>query len=272
MDARSPRPHRQRAPRSCYGLSVGTLGAATSILIHALLFAPLMFGTEAHRIQLPNSEGASASQNPSDSEQSMTVVFINNPQSIRSETEGQAVPVTTPELSLRQIRVEDHSRFIKFETREDLKSESEADGDQTGHAMLFGRYLGQISARIQRAWLRPRTPVENGSFSCRVQISQDRSGVVQEVALQKCNSDLHWQASLIQAIQSASPLPAPPDANVFSNLLTLELSSQAYVAGLEEDGYEAVPTARTAQIEPSRTRLQLGVDEKSAIRPPSVVR
>jgi hypothetical protein len=134
--------------------------------------------------------------------------------------------------------------------------------------MLFGRYMGQISARIQRAWIRPRTPVEDGSFSCRVQISQDRSGVVQEVALQECNGDLHWQASLIQAIQTASPLPAPPDATVFSNLLTLELSSEAYVAGFKEDGYEAVPTARTAQVETDSALEQSMAELRAAQRRP----
>lgn len=97
--------------------------------------------------------------------------------------------------------------------------------------------------------MRPRTPVEDGSFNCRVQISQNKSGVVQEVALQECNGDPRWQASLIQAIQTASPLPAPPDVNVFSNLLTLELSSETYVPGINKDGYERVATELDARIE-----------------------
>jgi hypothetical protein len=86
-------------------------------------------------------------------------------------------------------------------------------------------------------------------------ISQNKSGVVQEVALQECNGDPRWQASSIQAIQTASPLPAPPDVNVFSNLLTLELSSEAYVPGINKDGYERAATELDAGIEVFSLRL-----------------
>jgi hypothetical protein len=122
--------------------------------------------------------------------------------------------------------------------------------------MMFGRYVGQISARVQRAWLRPRTPMGASSFACRVQILQDRVGNVQEVTLQQCNGDLHWQASLVQAIQSASPLPAPPDPAVFSNLLTMEFDSDQYRAGGHAEGFEP--------------ELNLAATDAVAVSPPPV--
>src|SRR6185312_8195474 len=51
------------------------------------------------------------------------------------------------------------------------------------NALLFGRYLGQVTARIERAWLRPRTPVGTSSFECLVQVEQDRDRSVKEITL-----------------------------------------------------------------------------------------
>jgi len=105
--------------------------------------------------------------------------------------------------------------------------------------MMFGRYMGQISARVERAWLRPRSVPPQGSFACRVQITQDKRGNVEEVTLERCTEDPRWQMSLVKAIQGASPFPAPPDPAVFSNLITLEFDSDVYVAGSNTQGFEA---------------------------------
>src|SRR5689334_17289238 len=101
---------------------------------------------------------------------------------------------------------------------------------------MFGRYLGQISARISRAWMRPRSAIEgNGTFDCRVRIFQDHRGDVQEVELAGCTADSGWQLSLVRAIESASPLPAPPDPAVFSPTVTLDFESRAYSADADPD-------------------------------------
>ena len=72
--------------------------------------------------------------------------------------------------------------------------------------------------------------------------------------MQQCNGDPRWQSSLVQAIQSASPLPAPPDPNVFSNLLSLELDSDQFRAGSADDGYEPEPKKRSAEA-PAETSM-----------------
>lgn len=117
--------------------------------------------------------------------------------------------------------------------------------DGAERAALFQRYTGQIQARIERAWMRPRTGFEAGLFNCRVQIVQDRHGNVVETTLQRCNGAPAWQGSLVQAIQTASPLPAPPDPEVFADALTLEFTSAQYQAGGDEEGFE--PERRLAQ-------------------------
>jgi outer membrane biosynthesis protein TonB len=121
--------------------------------------------------------------------------------------------------------------------------EMQADLDEAEAAArsnLIGRYLGQIDARIERAWRRPRTPVAEGLFSCRVRIEQDTRGDVQEITLEHCNGDTRWQVSLVQAIQLASPLPAPPDPTVFRRTIRMNFRSEPYSAQAAQDAFEPV--------------------------------
>ena len=113
----------------------------------------------------------------------------------------------------------------------DEKSDSGAEspvnsGDAEGQVRLFGIYSGQIKARIDRIWRRPRTPINEArskphdavageSFRCQVRIIQDPQGNVQEILLPQCNGSSAWQRSLVIAIQQASPLPSPPSPSVF---------------------------------------------------------
>jgi TonB C terminal len=107
---------------------------------------------------------------------------------------------------------------------------------------VTGVYISQIKAEIDRAWLRPRTPLDVPLFSCRARIAQDSTGTVREVTLELCTADARWQQSLLRAIQSASPLPAPPDPRVFTSVLRITFESESYS-----------PTARPGQYEPSLT-------------------
>ena len=112
---------------------------------------------------------------------------------------------------------------------------------EPGLAALYGRYLGQVRARIERAWLRPRSKIGSDIFRCRVRIDQDPSGQVGEITLQKCNGTLEWQQSLVRAIDDASPLSAPPNPAVFSPYLDLEFRSTAYAPGALNESFVAPP-------------------------------
>ena len=125
----------------------------------------------------------------------------------------------------------------------DSQAPQDAADDPSDRAALFGRYAGQINARVFRAWLRPRTPIGSPSFTCRARIEQDPAGNVKEVMLQNCNGDTRWQLSVVHAIQSASPLPAPPDPRVFRREMTVSFQSEGYHDGAAPEGFEpAVPT------------------------------
>ena len=133
-------------------------------------------------------------------------------------------------------------------------------GDAALRALMFGRYTGQIKARIERAWIRPRIPVHDATvsgrssvdtdfvassdsetFTCRVQIRQDVRGNVQEVLLLQCDGAEAWRRSLVIAINQASPLPAPPTSKVFKRALTMSFEAIAYQPGIASDGYEMEP-------------------------------
>jgi hypothetical protein len=52
-------------------------------------------------------------------------------------------------------------------------------GSDEGRAMLFGRYMGQIKARIERVWEHPQS-THVDAFDCKVQIRQNNQGDVLE--------------------------------------------------------------------------------------------
>jgi TonB C terminal len=101
-------------------------------------------------------------------------------------------------------------------------------------------YRGQIMARVERIWRRPRTPIDGGaqSFQCQAQLEQDERGNVREVLLPVCDGAEAWRNSLLTAIKQASPLPAPPDARVFRSSLVLHFVGLLYSIARSDDGYQ----------------------------------
>jgi hypothetical protein len=140
-------------------------------------------------------------------------------------------------------------------------------GDGAEQARLFGIYTGQIQARIERIWRRPRTPLNEGdgqevptnpdeTFQCEAQIVQDATGNVQEILLPRCNGSAAWRRSLVTAIQQASPLPAPPSTRVFTRSVVLSFVGLPYGLGSQDEEYEIEPerVAQSAEYRAVNTR------------------
>ena len=148
-----------------------------------------------------------------------------------------------PSPSLSAIGVTDALPKLPAESLSSLSGQSD---DRTGLGAIYGRYLGQIQARVDRAWLRPRTGVGGPIFQCQVQLDQDKAGRVLAVTLLECNGDARWRVSLVHAIEAASPLPAPPNPAVFVDHVLLTFRAAAYSPGAPVQLYEppgAVPVA-----------------------------
>jgi len=223
---------------------ISALGALGSLLVHVGVILPVLWrGAAGGFIQDSERRPGGRPGVPEASQQSpMTVVFLDPPteqsqgtQELESLILSQlslSTPIGHPDPisfapDLAPITVEDEPTGAK----------EAADGPDP-NTQLFGRYQGQITARIERLWLRPRTPIPGGSFACRVQVLQDNRGNVREVTPELCTGDAHWQQSLVRAIRSASPLPAPPDPAVFTSTLTLAFTAEPFVPGKSQDGYE----------------------------------
>ena len=77
------------------------------------------------------------------------------------------------------------------------------------------QYVRMIEQKVESKWLRPSTV--NSSQSCEVYVKQTALGDVISVNLQECSNDVAFKNSIERAVWAASPLPPPPNPEVFDN-------------------------------------------------------
>jgi|HubBroStandDraft_1064217.scaffolds.fasta_scaffold02112_7 hypothetical protein len=225
------------------------VGALASLVLHALLLAPILFGG-GKRHHTPDAPRTATTADRPGAEGALTVEFIEEADGRTMASAHSAVvplpasPSTVPRPAVLDLIPPPDIPDI--ETGRDAPSSAATPGDQSLEAQLYGMYVGQISARIERAWLKPRTSPGVDRFVCRVQVLQTPSGDVREVTLSSCNGDARWKSSLVHAIQTASPLPAPPDPRVFRRHIALQFDSDAFFAGGSSEEFE--PEALTAML------------------------
>jgi TonB C terminal len=237
-------------PAQSRRLTIPFMGALASVLLHAILLTPVLLGATAHKTPSPRRQDTMSTVVRSSEESALTVIFIEEsaPGAKSRATTAEVAPhlfaesailapVAAPELGPPPALVQSDG------SEDEQRPANTAGESDPGSALMLGRYVGQITARVQRAWIRPRTPITSELFVCRVRVVQDRGGNVMEIELARCNGDIRWQASLVAAIQSASPLPAPPDPDVFSRTLTIEFTTEPYASGKDAEGFE--PELRT---------------------------
>lgn len=246
--------------RSLNRWSSHAIGACGALVLHAMLFQAASLGARAAKPRTPQETGPGASAIVSGADLTMTLVFVHLPGVAHSDmleelaSRGDAAA----NAAIQVISPDPTPAFdIEAEADADMTSEAlQSVGDPATRSLLFGRYTGQINARIERAWLKPRSAVAAEAeadrsandasssnegrelFRCTARISQDAHGNVKEVELMRCNGTLAWQQSLVNAIQGASPLPAPPSPTVFTNALTLTFEGRQYAPGMSEHRYE----------------------------------
>lgn len=263
----------------------GLIGLVGTLLLHSLVLQTVVLGIRAQKVRPPEVKDGS-SLNKRDAQPADALVFIELSKiakttdeideslaSVRASIKDSPIPATHPDPSpLRNID------SVALSEDSDSDSESSVDnGDGAERARMFGIYSGQIQARVERVWRRPRTPVEEGSdsaktakgveyFRCQVQIVQDSIGNVREILLPNCNGSAAWQRSLVIAIQQASPLPAPPSRTVFSHRIGLNFTGYAYAADSSDDEYETLPSTEQASM-PSVRPPQIVPDLHGSIAP-----
>lgn len=203
-------------------------GLVFTLLLHLLVFSSVLLGTSGRPLKPITIEGASETNSKSNADKIVTALILIDERGLTSE---EAEPISEMPDDLAH-ESDDPIKLVGVTVStppEPSGSEGGKDenaplpdvtGDETGRAVMFGRYMGQIKARIERAWSYPVSS-STDSFNCKVQIKQDRQGKVLEVMLVKCSEDPAWQLSLVQAIDRASPLSSPPVESVFTEMVTL---------------------------------------------------
>ncbi len=85
-------------------------------------------------------------------------------------------------------------------------------------------YQAMIQQRIYRNWKVPASAQDD--LSCSVRVRQARGGLVLGVSFVRCNGDEAVKRSIEAAIMRSSPLPDPPEPNLFDPNILLNLSKQ----------------------------------------------
>ena len=93
---------------------------------------------------------------------------------------------------------------------------------------LTSIYLRQIAARIDRvlqvANMRPRS-------LCSLLVTQELDGTISDVDFDECPKDVLWRQQLAMAIRQASPLPAPPRADIYRHSIRIKFDTAIEIAG-----------------------------------------
>lgn len=206
--------------------------ALASLGLHAFLMAPVLWAGGAPQHPLDAGDGAL-----------QWIMLDDSPASVT------AAPKSAGSPALVAIGLSDVPLTVSTLPPDATNDKDAQADDHSSLGVMYGRYVGQIQARIERAWLRPRTSIGAPIFQCRVQIDQDGLGGVHEVTLLQCNGPTRWRLSLVHAVEAASPLPAPPNPAVFARHVILEFRSMAWSPAVSAELYEP-PDAPAARIEP----------------------
>jgi hypothetical protein len=253
----------RRAPRRF--LPPTLIGILGTLLLHALVIQSVLWGNKP-KLKPPESPELADALSKSKTDSAESIVLILLPTTaVSNQVAAQNLVASLPDLKKMKINSPvdvDSPVLSNIEalalSEDPVSNPTGGSGDRAELARLFGIYSGQIQARIDRVWRRPRTPISESafgkkpadadeSFQCEAQIVQDARGNVQEILLPRCNGSSAWRRSLVMAIQQASPLPAPPSIKVFTQSITLKFVGLPYFQGASNEEYEIVPLARADQ-------------------------
>jgi hypothetical protein len=246
---------RYRRPARWPGRSVAI---AATVLIHLLVSAPLIVGTPAHNKRSKDPQSNGSVEFSSQGEDVQPMILLDLSAISTDDHSDELVPDIDAEgilLKEAQLALATEMKMVVAEPiidEADLADEANKEaGDPSGSAALYGKYMSHVAARIERAWMRPRSPIATGHFACRVRIAQDRDGNVQGVSFERCDADLVWRESLRNAILKSSPLSSPPEPWMFTNALKLGFTADQYERGRTPE-YLYVPEARRLASTSSR--------------------
>jgi colicin import membrane protein len=111
----------------------------------------------------------------------------------------------------QQRKLEQERAQREADLRSQMASEEHLNAVQSSPAKA--EYLSLITARINRAWIRPSSA--RPGIKCSLHITQIPGGEITHVVVAGCNGDEAVRQSVETAAYRASPLPAPSDPALF---------------------------------------------------------
>ncbi len=142
-----------------------------------------------------------------------------------AEAKKQAVEAEQKRLADTKRRADDKRKAEEARLRTERESELKKSLEEEERVMTarssgaLASWQAQITARIQRAWLRP--PSARPGIDCVVYVTQVPGGEVVNVRLGTCNGDQAVRESIQSAVYRASPLPPPSDPALFERNLEI---------------------------------------------------
>ena len=128
----------------------------------------------------------------------------------RIEQERQVEEQRRQETEQARLRAEREAELhVAMEAEERLMA-----AEQAG---LLAQYIGAIRQKVERNWVRPASA--DTSLECIVHVTQIPGGEVVGVRLGECNGDAVVVRSIEAAVYRSSPLPFPPNRELFERNL-----------------------------------------------------
>jgi colicin import membrane protein len=133
----------------------------------------------------------------------------------KAEAERAAAAKAEADLKVQQLAQQRKAEQERAQREADLRSQmaSEEHINAVQSSPAKAEYLSLITARINRAWIRP--PSARPGVKCLLHITQIPGGEITHVVVAGCNGDEAVRQSVETAAYRASPLPAPSDPALF---------------------------------------------------------
>ena len=143
----------------------------------------------------------------------------------KAEAERKARDAAEARKRAEEQRVADEKRRAEEQSKAEREAElkrsldEEIRADAARSSGALANWQSQITARIQRAWLKPASA--RSGIECVLYVTQVPGGEVTNVRIGTCNGDQAVRESIEAAVYRASPLPPPSDPALFERSLVI---------------------------------------------------
>jgi colicin import membrane protein len=133
----------------------------------------------------------------------------------KAEAERAAAAKAEADRKAQQLAQQRKAEQERAQREADLRSQmaTEEHINAVQSSPAKAEYLSLITARINRAWIRPASA--RPGVKCSLHITQIPGGAITHVVVAGCNGDEAVRQSVETAAYRASPLPAPSDPALF---------------------------------------------------------